>query len=128
MRYCYQISAAPGTTAEEPSTWEITLTPGTITQAALYFPPGSGGYLHVQIWLNASQMIPWERGEWLRGDDILIPDDGSYPVDEAPYLLTIKAYNDGTLYTHRAQISVELTAYPSQPSGGGEISFVGMVG
>lgn len=128
MRYCYALSVLPGTTPDDPKKWEITLTPGTIEQASFYFPPGSGGYLNVQLWLNGSQLIPWERGQWLRGDDILIPDSGSYPVNEEPYLLTIKAYNDGLLYTHQVLVAVELTAYPTPGVGAGEISFVGMVG
>lgn len=126
MRYCYQLSVPVGTTAADPTTWEITLTPGVIERASFYFPPGSGGYLNVQLWLNGSQLIPWERGEWLRGDDVLIPDSGRYPVDEEPYLLTIKAYNDGTLYAHQVLVAVELTAYQIVTGGGGEMSVVGM--
>jgi len=111
MRYYAELVVEVGTTIDDPEVAEVKLTPGLIEHVSLYFPPGSGGYLNIQIWLNGYQLVPWERGQWLRGDDLLIPDYGRYEVDEEPYLLTIKGYSTATLYTHAAMISVELTSY-----------------
>ena len=125
MRYSLELSVPVGTAVGAPATAELTLTPGLIEHVCLYFPPGSGGYLRVQLWLNGYQLVPWERGEWLRGDDLLIPDYGRYEVDEEPYLLTVKAYSTATLYTHVVLVGVELTPYQAVVGGAPELSIVG---
>lgn len=111
MRYHLELAVPVGTVVGAPYTSEMTLTPGVIDHVSLYFPPGSGGYLYVQLWLNGYQIIPWERGQWLRGDDVLLTDAGRYEVDEEPYILTVKGYSAATLYTHSVLVGVELTPY-----------------
>ena len=111
MNFYTELSAPVGSTALAPATAEIKLTPGMIEHASVYFPPSSGGWCSAQIWLNGYQLIPWERGTWLRGDDVLYPDLGRYPVEEEPYLVTVKAFNTGALYPHVVLVSVELTPY-----------------
>lgn len=126
MNYHVELSAAVGTTAAAPATAELKLTPGMIEHAHVYFPPSSGGWCNAQIWLNGYQLIPWERGTWLRGDDVLYPDLGRYPVDQEPYLVTVKAFNTGTLYPHVVLVSVELTPYQAAPSQSQDMSLIGM--
>jgi hypothetical protein len=111
MRYYQELVVPAGTPVTAPTILEIKLTPGTIDHVSLYFPPSSGGFLNVQLWLNGYQLVPWERGQWLRGDDVLIPDYGRYDVQEEPYLLTVKGWSTATLFAHRALVSVELTPY-----------------
>jgi hypothetical protein len=125
MRYHVELVVPAATPASAPTTAELKLTPGLIEHVSVYFPPGSGGYLYVQIWLNGYQLIPWERAAWLRGDDLLIPDSGKYEVTEEPYLLTVKAYSTATLYAHRVMISAELSPYPPRREPMGDTSFVG---
>ena len=111
MRYYVELVVTVGTPITDPEVVEVTLTAGVIDHLALYFPPGSAGNLYIQLWLNGYQLVPWERGQWLRGDDLLIPDYGRYEVDEEPYLLTVKGYSTATNYSHSALVSVELTPY-----------------
>ena len=111
MRYYVELVVEGGTTIDDPEVAELKLTPGLIEHLALYFPPGSAGNLYIQLWLNGYQLVPWERGQWLRGDDLLIPDYGRYEVDEEPYLLTVKGYSTAVNYSHSALVSVELTPY-----------------
>uniref|UniRef100_A0A6M3LPW2 Uncharacterized protein n=1 Tax=viral metagenome TaxID=1070528 RepID=A0A6M3LPW2_9ZZZZ len=111
MRYYAELEVPVGTEISDPEIAEIKLTPGVIDHLSVYFPAGSAGNLYVQLWLNAYQLVPWERGQWLRGDDLLIPDSGRYEVDEEPYLLTVKGYSTAVNYSHSALVSVELTPY-----------------
>jgi len=110
----YTEFTVPADTPEtSPAKLEIKLSAGTITYTSIYFPPGSGGYLRIQLWYNGHQLIPWQRGKWLRGDDLLMPDHGQYPCTEQPNRLTIKGYNLSTLYEHSALVGVEITPFSS---------------
>ena len=126
MRYYVELNVPLGTPPSAPAIAEIKLTPGVIEHVSLYFPPGSGGWLNVQLWLNGSQLVPWERGTWQRGDDVLIPDYGKYPVVAEPYLLIVKAFNTGALYAHSVMVGVELTAFQATPQQSPDTSLVGM--
>jgi len=83
---------------------------GTITRSFVLFPSGCAGLAWVQIWLNGYQLIPWHRGQWLRGDDHIIRDESRYPIQSAPRLLTIYGYNEDTLYPHTIAVGVEVSA------------------
>jgi len=111
VRYYVELTVPVGTVITDPELAVVKLTPGEIEHLAIYFPAGSAGNLYIQIWLNGYQLVPWERGQWLRGDDLLIPDSGRYEVDEEPYLLTVKGYSTAANYAHSALVSVELTPY-----------------
>ena len=125
MRYYVELVVTVGTPITDPEVAEVTLTAGVIDHLALYFPPGSAGNLYIQLWLNAYQLVPWERGQWLRGDDLLIPDYGRYEVDEEPYLLTVKGYSTAVNYSHSALVSVELTPYQAVVGAPVPFSLVG---
>jgi len=125
MRYYVELVVPVGTTIDAPEVAEVKLTPGVIEHLSLYFPAGSAGNLYVQLWLNAYQLVPWERGQWLRGDDLLIPDYGRYEVDEEPYLLTVKGYSTAPNYPHSALVSVELTPYQAVVGAPAPFSLVG---
>ena len=111
MRYYVELAVPAGTPVSAPTVAELKLTPGSIDHVSVYFPPSSGGLLNIQLWLNGYQLVPWERGQWLRGDDVFVPDYGRYEVTEEPYLCTVKGWSSATLFTHRALVSVELTPY-----------------
>jgi len=93
-----------------PETVTMKLCEGAITHSFVQFPSGCAGLVWVQIWLNGYQLIPWERGQWLRGDDHIIEDHGRYPVSEEPRLLTAKGYGVGCVYPHTVQVGVEVSA------------------
>ena len=95
---------------DDPASTTMTLCEGTIVRTFILFPSGCAGLAWVQIWLNGYQLIPWERGEWLRGDDHIIPDNSRYPVTGPPRLLTIFGYNEDTLWPHTVQVGVEVAA------------------
>ena len=103
-------------TKVSPVTTEMKLCIATITRSFVLFPAGCAGLAWVQIWLSGHQLIPWQRGEWLRGDDHIIRDDSRYPVGEEPRLLRIFGYNEDTVHPHTVQVGVEVSA-PEAVSG-----------
>lgn len=109
MKVYTEFTVPANTPESDPTTQQIKLSAGTITYTSIYFPPGSGGYLYVQLWYNGHQLIPWQRGKWMRGDDLLVPDFGHYPCTEQPNRLVLKGYNLSTEYEHAALVGVEIT-------------------
>ena len=118
MKIYTEFTVPANTLETNPTKVEIKLSAGTITYTSIYFPPGSGGYLRIQLWYNGHQINPWQRGKWLRGDDVLIPDHSQYLCTEKPNRLTIKGYNLGTLYEHSALVGVEITPLASYALAG----------
>ena len=99
-----------GKTKTAPATIEMKLCMGTITRSFTQFPAGCAGLVWVQIWLSGHQLIPWERGQWLRGDDHIIWDYSRYPVGGEPRLLVVKGYNEDTANPHTIQVGIEVSA------------------
>jgi len=97
-------------TVLSPETREIKVCEGAITHTFIQFPAGCSGMVWVQVWLNGYQLIPWERGQWLRGDDHIIEDHGRYPITGLPRLIIVKGYSVDCAYTHTIQVGVEVSA------------------
>lgn len=93
-----------------PETVSMKLCQGTITHSFIQFPAGCSGLVWVQVWFNGHQLIPWERGQWLRGDDHTIEGHSYYPVAGEPRLLIVKGYSAGSIYPHTVQVGVEVAA------------------
>jgi len=110
MLFKTDLEIPSGQEKDDPVSTTMKLCEGAITRSFVLFPSGCAGLAWVQIWLNGYQLIPWERGEWLRGDDHIIRDDSRYPVSEQPRLLTIYGYNEDETYPHTIQVGVEVSA------------------
>lgn len=110
MLYKTDLLIPSGQEIDNPASTTMVLCEGTITRSFVLFPSGCAGLAWVQIWLNGHQLIPWERGEWLRGDDHIIRDESRYPVTGPPRLLTIFGYNEDETYPHTVQVGVEVSA------------------
>lgn len=110
MLYKTDLLIPSGQEKGDPASATMTLCEGTITRSFIQFPSGCAGLVWAQIWLNGHQLIPWERGEWLRGDDHIIPDNSRYPVTGPPRVLTIYGYNEDETYPHTIQVGVEVAA------------------
>ena len=110
MLFKIDLKIPSGQEKDDPASTAMKLCKGAITRSFVLFPSGCAGLVWVQIWLNGYQLIPWHRGEWLRGDDHIIRDDSRYPVSEQPRLLTIYGYNEDDTYSHTVQVGVEVSA------------------
>jgi len=110
MRFQRDLLVASGKLSSDPATTTMKLCEGVITHSSVLFPPGCAGLVYVQVWLGGHQLIPWSRGEWIRGDDHLVELEMYYPVGPVPRLITIKGYNDDDTYPHTVSVAVGIHA------------------
>lgn len=119
MVYRVEITIPAETPSTSPAETSMTLCEGTITRSSILFPAGCAGLAYVQIWLGGFQLVPWTRGNWIRGDDHQITVDVGQNVGPAPRLLIVKGYNLDETYPHTIAVSVDVTPFypiPSTPS------------
>jgi len=73
---------------------------GMIYVLKLYFPPGSSGLLHVQIFDASYQLFPTTIGQSFSGDTIQYSFDETYPKFGPPWELDVVSWNTDTDYDH----------------------------
>ena len=110
MLYAASISTPANTSASAPLSSRIIMTPGLIYHVELYFPPGSCGLLHVQLFDSAYQVCPASPGESLCGDNVLLRYDEMYMHGEAPFIVEVKTWNTDTEYDHGCELRIALVS------------------
>lgn len=75
-------------------------TSGMIYVVKLYFPPGSSGLLHVQVYDADFQIFPSTIGQSFSGDNIDFSFDETYDKSNPPYELVVRTWNTDTEYDH----------------------------
>lgn len=106
MIYTAEIHTPMNTPALTPlETW-IDVTSGMIYVLKLYFPPGSSGLLHVQIFDSGLQLFPSTIGESFSGDNLALSFDETYPKLEPPWFLRVLSWNLDTDYDHEMHIAI----------------------
>lgn len=106
MIYTAEIHTPMNTLAVTPlETW-IDVTSGIIYVLKLYFPPGSSGLLHVQIFDSGLQLFPSTIGDSFSGDNLALSFDETYPKLEPPWFLRVRSWNLDTDYDHEMQIAI----------------------
>jgi len=87
---------------------EYEMVPGVIHKVVVYFPSGSAGTLHVQIFDGLHQVWPSFTGEAFRGDNTYIEFMERYDLPTEPATLTVKTWNDSTTYDHVVHVGFAL--------------------
>lgn len=77
------------------------VTSGIIYVLKIYFPPGSAGLLHIQVFDAGYQLFPTNEGESFSGDNIDFSFDETYDKSNPPYELIALTWNDDTEYQHQ---------------------------
>lgn len=88
---------------------EVRLTEGLLHGGWIYFPPGSSGLLHCQIFRENIQIAPGNRGASFNMADVLVPFKVALQLDQPPLYITILTWNLSTLYDHSLTVYFELT-------------------
>lgn len=83
---------------------------GIIYVVKVYFPPGSSGLLHMQIFDASYQAFPTTLGQSFSGDNIDFSFDETYDKSNPPSNLIVRTWNTDTDYDH------ELSVYIGQVS------------
>lgn len=82
---------------------------GIITRLRVFFPWGCANLCGVQIYRYEQQLLPLNRTEYLKGNDVEYILDSDIVIDQEPYELLIKGYNLDDIFEHKPVISVQMT-------------------
>jgi hypothetical protein len=81
-------------------------TEGMIYVVKVYFPPGSSGLLHVQVFDADYQIFPTTIGQSFSGDNIQFSFDETYDKSNPPHELIVKSWNTDTDYDHEVGLYI----------------------
>jgi len=103
-----------------PQTTIIQLKPGIIHQADAIFPGGCAALLHVQIFYQLVQIWPSNPDASFATDNEKITWGEGFPLDQPPYQLMVRTWNDDDFYPHTvllrfAMIAEEIPPPPELP-------------
>jgi hypothetical protein len=108
MIYDFPITVAITNTEGAPEVSEIKLTHGVIHRLEVEFPAGQVGLIHVAVDHMGHQVWPSNPGGSFASDDHVVAFDDYYPLLSAPYKLKIRAWTDGTTYSHVVKVRLGL--------------------
>jgi len=98
-------------------TWRVE--EGVITHVEISFPPGCHRLAHVQIWYHESQLYPHGRDEDFAADAYTIKFTDQFEINEPPYELKIKGWNEDDTYDHTITVRVNIVpkelVFPAKP-------------
>lgn len=100
MLYAYTVTCPAGTKAEAPYRVEIVLRRGVLVHAVIVIPPGHAGLTGLRIKHGLKQIIPFNEGTWIIGDDVTIRTDMYYELYEEENILTCECFNYDNVYDH----------------------------
>ncbi len=108
MIYKVDVAIDANTSIKDATNTTIKLTKGRIKKIEVYFPWGCAGLVGIQIIRKTWQLAPLTRGEWLKGNNLLLSHGYDYDLNTAPYQLVIKAYNLDDTFNHTPFVIIEI--------------------
>ena len=100
MQYRGAITVPAGTPASAPELLDVAICYGDLRRYVVYFPPGNGGTVFVQVWYRGRQILPTTIGSTFRGDDITVDLPDNYPLHDSPFELEVRAWAPDASYDH----------------------------
>jgi len=125
MIYDYPLTIAANTTKDAPTELEMDVGVGVVNQVDVQFPPGCAGLARCSIWDGGHQLWPSNPDGYFAADAYVISFAEDYPILEAPFVLTLKAWNLDDSYPHTITIRLGVTPptiqvpYPMTEGGAG---------
>ena len=92
---------------------KIILPIGRINRIWIEFPKGCAGLVGFQIWRNPNQIFPIPPGQWMLGDNFIIPLSFTHIIYTHPYELVVRSYNLDDTYNHRIMLIIEMSGLHS---------------
>lgn len=108
MIYKIDIPVSANVAIKDATDTTMLLTSGRIKKVEIYFPWGCAGLVGLQIIRNTWQLAPITRGQWLKGNDLLLSHTYDYDLNVEPYELIIKSYNLDDTYQHNPFVIIEI--------------------
>jgi len=122
MIYSYRMTIPKSTTKANPTTYLLSLPHGIIHRLIVGFPPGPHATAHVAIWHKEHQIFPSDPDQDFGWDWYVLDTPEWYPIEDFPYSISIRGWNDDTVYPHQVWIAVailprEILMPPSEAAG-----------
>lgn len=93
--------SVPANTTESNPNWQkFRVEKGTIRQWIVFFDPESADLLHVRVFYQGSQILPFSQDKWLTAFFTDSPFEENIELNVPPYVLDIKAYNEDSRHPH----------------------------
>ncbi|MGH7239406.1 MAG: hypothetical protein ACREHG_04980 [Candidatus Saccharimonadales bacterium] len=113
----FELTIPAGTAKASPLTLDMSFPPMTVQDITVTVPPGPNGNLGIQIAAAEMQVIPWNQGEWLVPNDVVMSWEPQDYADAGSWQLI--GYNTGT-YDHT--VWVRFSVLPVGTSSGAATS------
>jgi hypothetical protein len=114
MRYRGALTVPAGTAAETPATEVVKLCAGTITEVEVFFPAGQAGLVSLQVWYHEGQIYPTSPDQAFIGDDSHITYYDDYPVEDAPYEVTLVGWSPDAELDHTVYVDFSVSPLADQ--------------
>jgi len=84
----------------------IPLDNGVIDFLEVEYPAGCAGLVYAKVTYNTIQIIPYNPGGWLRGDNRIFKASIDYEVKDPPYEIKLWGYNLDDTYPHTISMGI----------------------
>jgi len=98
--YFIVVDVPKNTPESSPITKYIDLEGDYVYEISYLIPPGHLGLTGFQIYYGDLQLLPKNKGEWVRGDNVYRSVRVRWSFRSRRFRLTIKAYNNDDTYDH----------------------------
>lgn len=114
MFYEYRLTIPANTPSSAPLESSVELDHGRIVGVEIQFPPGCVGLVHGQIRRERHQLWPTNVDGDISGDDARIGWVEDYDLDEEPYVVTLRGWNEDDSFSHTITFRFNVLS-PSPP-------------
>jgi hypothetical protein len=101
-----QLWISPLTTEDDPATLTIKLQRGVITLWNVGFPDGCADLVHLTVYHFEHQILPADEAESLFWNNHVFDIPEHYVLDEEPYEIELRAWNDDDAYWQYVTLGV----------------------
>jgi len=124
--YSLAVAAPKNTTKASPVEETLVVHPGVVKQLDILIPDRCAGLLHVVILRNLQQIWPPYEDDDFTGDDTHWSFPEEYHVADAPFVFTVRAWNDDDTYPHTAYVAMAILPRDSAAGGGLLMDFIAL--
>ncbi len=109
MYFVVKSNTLPLTIEDNPLVKQIKLTLGVISFIDIGFSQRNARLCQARVFYNTLQLIPWNRDEWITGNNETIRIPVELEVNDEPYLFTLHTFNKDDTFSHEVTFGLSLT-------------------
>jgi len=98
--YFAKLKIPANTPVDKPVTADVEVEGEVLAEIAYFIPSGWAALAHFAVFYGIKQIYPAEAGTWVTGANLYRPVPLRWTLPESPCKLTIKGYNQDTIYPH----------------------------